>query len=152
MPTLVASAYLTDNEGEITKLESYVKHFSMGWRIYDDLKDWKRDLKVIDLNRSSTLIYAKNNLKSNLELNEEMVSRMFLSTDFVNKAYDTMLGFFELAKKDVSSLDSRYISRFLDEQKIFHSRRRDAILESCADFYDRLHEILIKNNRKHSPV
>jgi hypothetical protein len=151
MPTLVGLALITDNECEIPKLEMFVKHFSMGWRIYDDLKDWQTDLKVKDLNHSSTLIYARNSMDRNLQLDEEVVSKMFLSTDFIKKSYGAMVNFFKLAKKDVSDLNCCYVSRFLDEQIIFHSRRRDIILESYADFYNRLHEILIKNNRKPAP-
>lgn len=148
MPTLSGLALISENKNEIPKLERFVEHFSMGWRIYDDLKDWKTDLKIKNLNCSSILIYARNNVGGEQELDEKGVSSMFLSTVFVRRAYGAMLDFFQQAKKDVSTLNSHYVTRFLDEQIIFHSGRMDIILKSSADFYNRLYEILFKNNAR----
>lgn len=146
MPTLSGLALISENKNEIPKLERFVEHFSMAWRIYDDLKDWKTDLRTKNLNCSSILIYARNNAGREQELDEKGVSSMFLSTVFVRRAYGAMLDFFKQAKKDVSTLNSHYVSRFLDEQIIFHSGRMDIILKSSSDFYSRLYEILFKNN------
>jgi hypothetical protein len=145
MPTLTGVALISENQDKIPKLERFVEHFSMGWKIYDDLKDWRTDLKIKNLNCSSILIYAKNSAGKE-EIDEEGVSNMFLSTQFVRRAYGKMLDFFEQARKDVSTLNCPYISRFLDEQVIFHSGRRDIILKSSSDFYHKLYKILYKNN------
>jgi len=144
MPTLAALAIATNNERKIPIVRKFVKHFSMGWRIYDDLKDWRMDLKVKNLNHSSTLIYTLQNVGGKSKLNEEVVQSMFLSTDFVKKAYGAMLSFFRSARKDVSAFNCSYLSRFMDEQISFHTRKRDSILRSSSDFYKQLSKILSK--------
>lgn len=144
MPTLAAMAITTDNEGKIPILSKFLKHYSMGWRIHDDMNDWQMDLKVKNLNHSSTLIYALQNVGGESNLNEEVVLSMFLSTDFVKKAYDAMLGFFRSARKEVSAFNCSYLSRFMDEQISFHTRKRDNLLRSSSDFYKQLSKILSK--------
>lgn len=144
MPTLAALAIATENEGKIPIVGEFLKHFSMGWRIYDDLNDWRKDLKVKNLNHSSTLIYALRNVGGKSNLDEEVVLSMFLSTDFLKKAYGAMLGFFRAARDDVLALSCSYLSRFMDEQISFHTRKRDRLLSSSSDFYKQLRKILNK--------
>lgn len=142
MPSLVALAIATDNEKKIPILSRFLRHFSMGWRVYDDLKDWHEDLNVDNLNHSSILIYTLQKMGGKFDLNEDAVMSMFLSPDFVRKTYSTILGFFKAAKKDVSPLNCTYLNRFMDEQISFHSRRRDELLRSSSDFYGQIRKVL----------
>jgi len=142
MPTIAALAIATGNEGKISIVNRFLKHFSMGWRIFDDLNDWRKDLKVKNLNHSSTLLYTLQNIGGKNNLNEEVVLSMFLSTDFVKKAYGAMLSFFRTARKDVSAFDCSYLTKFMDEQISFQIRKRDSLLRLNSDFYMQLNKIL----------
>jgi hypothetical protein len=141
-PTLIALAFISKNERKISMVKKFVKHFSMGWRIYDDLKDWCIDLKVKNFNNSSILIYTLQNVGKRAQLNEEIVQSMFLSTEFINKSYDAMLSYFNLARNDVLSFNCSYLSRFMDEQIRYQTRKRDILLQSSLDFYNQLYNIL----------
>jgi len=132
MPTLTAIAILTDNESKISVASEFLRHFSMGWRIYDDFCDWKRDLKVDGFNHSSILLYILQYVQGETDLNEEIVYSMFLNPEFIGKSYGAILHFYEAAKSDVSGLNCKYLTKFMEEQISFHTKRRDNIL-SCAD-------------------
>ena len=144
MPTLAAIAIMTDNEEKIPAMNRFMKQFCMAWRIYDDLKDWREDLNLKNLSHSSILIHALNNSGGRSDLREDMVLSTFLDPDFVDMVYGSILGFIDAAKKEASVLNCPYLSKFLDEQISFHSRRRDSMLRSCSDFYERLRGILDK--------
>jgi len=142
MPTLAAVAIAADNERQIPIVISFLKHFSMGWRVFDDLMDWRKDLKVKDLNHSSLLYSVKQNFEDRPTLNEETVLSMFLSDDFVKKMYGAILGFFKEAREDILPLNCNYLTRFMDEQLNFHTRKRDVLLQANSDFYNKLGKIV----------
>lgn len=144
MPTLAALAIASDNERQIPTVSNFLKHFSMGWRIFDDLMDWRKDLTVRNLNHSSILYSVKQNFDGKSNLNEEAVLSMFLSDDFVKKMYGAILDFFKKAREHILPLNCNYLTRFMDEQLNFHTRKRDALLQANSDFYTQLHNILDK--------
>jgi hypothetical protein len=142
MPTLVAVAITSGNEKEIPTVSAFLKHFSMGWRVFDDLMDWRKDLTMRNLNHSSILYSVKQNLDRRSRLDEYTVLSMFLSEDFVKKMYNAILSFFEEAKQDILSLNCSYLTRFMDEQLDFHTLKRDALLQANSDFYNKLGKIV----------
>ena len=142
MPTLVAVAIISDNERQIPTISNFLKHFSMGWRIFDDFIDWRKDLTVRDLNHSSILYSVKQNFDERSNLDEAAVLSMFLSDDFVKKMYDAILGFFKEAREDIMPLNCDYLIRFIDEQLNFHKLKRDALLQANSDFYNKLGKIV----------
>jgi hypothetical protein len=144
MPSIVATATATDNEEKIPLVLDFLKNFCMGWRIYDDLNDWRADLEVKNLNHSSTLIYASQKMGKFSDLDQKTMSSMFLDTNFIKKAYDAMLSFFRAAQKDVSALNCDYLSKFMEEQINFNTRRRDSLLSISTDYYNTLDTILKK--------
>jgi hypothetical protein len=129
MPTLAALAALTDYEDGVEIASRFLRNFSMGWRIFDDFCDWKKDLNRANVNHSSILLYIKQKTQGISMLNEKVVQLMFLNPDFINDAYGAILGFFKKAKRDVTGLDCEYLNKFMDEQLSFHTRRRKLILE-----------------------
>ena len=142
MPTLAALAVLTGNEGGVEVASRFLRHFSMGWRIYDDFCDWKKDLKRENVNHSSILLYSKQRTQGITKLNEKAVHLMFLDTNFINDSYGAILGLFTKAKRDVTGLDCEYLDKFMDEQLSFHSRRRKLILERSEEVNSEINEKL----------
>ena len=142
MPTLVAVAIISDNEKQIPTISNFLKHFSMGWRVFDDLMDWRKDLTVRDLNHSSILYSVKQNFDGQSNLDESSVLSVFLSDDFVKKMYNPILSFFKKAREDILPLNCNYLSRFMDEQLNFHTQKRDALLQANSDFYNKLGKIV----------
>ena len=62
VPTIAALAILSNNEGKIPIVTEFLREFSKGWRIFDDLTDWRKDLEVRKFNHSSILIYVLNRI------------------------------------------------------------------------------------------
>ena len=148
MPTLVAVAIISDNEKQVPMVSNFLKHFSMGWRVFDDLMDWRKDLTVRDLNHSSILYSVKQNFDGRFNLDEAAVLSMFLSDDFVKKMYNPILYFFKKAREDILPLNCNYLTRFMDEQLTFHTIKRDALLQANSDFYNKLGKIVDYNRTR----
>jgi len=150
MPTLVALAILTENAEGIEVVYKFLQNFSMGWRIYDDLCDWRKDLTKAQLNHNSILLYTKQKIQEFTELNENSVGLMFVDRDFISDSYGAILGFFEKAQKDVSKLNNKYLDKFMEEQISFHTKRRDIIYQKADElnsrFFEQLKNILTKNS------
>ena len=127
MPTLVALAIIMNSEEQIPKMHNFLRHYSMGWRIYDDFIDWTKDLKSDKLNHSSILLYILQKIPKTHKLTEETVLSMFLNPDFIDKAYGTIIKFNKDAKRDIRDFNCVYLSKFMDEQISFHTRRRDSV-------------------------
>lgn len=144
MSSLAAIAFLTNNETKIPTLDKFWYNYGIGHRIYDDLNDWKGDLRMDDLNHSPILIYALQAAGGKSEPSEELIHSMLLDADFVEKVYSVMLGFLKEAREDASAFNCIYLSQFMDEQISFHTRNRDELLKTSSDFYRGLHRILDK--------
>jgi hypothetical protein len=146
LPTLAALAIMTDNESDIPTVVKFLRNFSMGWRVYDDFCDWHLDLKNDNLNHSSILLYVLRNTNGKDRLNKDIVYNMFLNPNFIEGAYGAILGFFSVAQDTVSGLDCAYLTKFMDEQISFHTKRRDQILtlssEANAEFFTQIEAIL----------
>ena len=128
-PSLSAVAILASREDAIPRLRRFLDHFSMGWRVFDDLSDWERDLSVKNQNRSSVLGYISR-INGGRPASRQVVLNSFLSPAFVQSAYGAILGFLSAARDDVSAFHSPYLDQFMDDQLRFHETRRAEILRS----------------------
>jgi hypothetical protein len=142
MPSLVAVAIISENEKQIPTVIEFLKHFSMGWRVFDDLMDWPKDLTVRDLNHSSILYSVKRSFEDKPDLSEEAVLSMFLNDDFVKKAYGTILDNFRQARDVILPLNCNYLTQFMDEQLSYHTQKRDSHLQTNSEFFNQLNQII----------
>jgi len=140
--TLEKIAVLAGNEDGVQVVSDFLRNFSMGWRIYDDFCDWKKDLRRENVNHSSVLLYIKQRTQGITELNEGAVNLMFLDADFINDAYGAMRGFNDEAKADIAGLGCEYLDLFMDEQISFHARRRELILQRSREINSEIDEKL----------
>ena len=146
MTILVAIAYSTKNEVKIPMIEQFWRNYAMAHRLHDDLNDWQEDLKMEDLNHSPILIYALQTYGEELKLSEEEVLGMFLRDDFVNKIYGVILDMVKAAKEDASTFNGVYLSRYMDEQVMFHTKNRNGLLRTNSSFQSELSSILKKES------
>ena len=68
LPPLSAIAYAVGRKEEVPRITRYLREFSMGWKIFDDLMDWEKDLTVKEMNRSSVLLYLRNQMSRKEDL------------------------------------------------------------------------------------
>jgi hypothetical protein len=142
MTTFAAIAYVTNNEAKIPQLTKFWNDYAMGHRIYDDLNDLHKDLRMDDYNNSSVLLHALQKTDNKSKLDEELVWSMLLDTDFIEKIYGTMLGLFKRAREEASAFKSPYLTTFMDELIRTHTQKRDSLLKTKSNFYKELNRIL----------
>lgn len=144
LPIIFAVAVLTGNTGKLPQIRQFLKHYCIAWKLIDDLRDWRKDLTLDNLNHSSVLYLAKNKIKSGI-LDNASVTNMFLDTNFVNEIYGTIVKYLEAAKKDIWLLRSYHLTKFLDSQIEYNLEARQFLLKSNEDFRLQLSAILLKN-------
>jgi hypothetical protein len=144
MTTFSAVAYATNNEIKIPLLTKFWNYYAMGHRIYDDLNDMQKDLRMDNYNNSSVLLYALQKVDNKSKLDEELLWSMFLDTDFIKKIYGTMLTLFNRAREEASAFNCPYLSSFMDELISSHTQKRDTLLKTSSDFYKDLSKLLKK--------
>jgi hypothetical protein len=132
LPSLTAVAYAVGRKEDAPRIAKYLREFSMGWKIFDDLMDWEKDLVVREMNRSSVLIYVRNRMGPKQAVDNTDTLSWFLSDEFVRVAYNAMIGFFVRARKAVESLGNSYLVQFMDEQIRFQTDKRDSLLRSAS--------------------
>lgn len=146
LPTMAAIALLTGNEKKIALMTRFLKHYWMGWKIVDDIRDWQKDLSVPNFNRSSVLYYAimaAGDRQRKLDI--DSVTNMFLDEDFVRHIYGTLLKYYRTARQEALSFNSSCLIEFMDTQIDFHKDQMDYLLKSKFDFNRRLMDILSKS-------
>ena len=142
MPSLVAVAVAAEAESKAAKITRFARHLSMGSRIHDDLKDCRTDLGMVDMNHSCILLHARQCLGEGGELDEEILTSLFLSEGFVRSVYDPIVLYFNKAREDILPFNSRYLTKFMDEQSSFIARARDSTLKRQTNFFASMASLL----------
>ncbi len=144
LPTIAAAALLTGNQDKIPQITKFLRHYCMGWKIVDDIRDWQKDLKLHNFNHSSVLYYVKSKLDKQYELNAEIVTSMFLDDLFLKKIYGALFHWYRAARHDAKYFDYPTLVTFMDSQIEFHTSERDYLSGSKAQFSERISQILQK--------
>jgi hypothetical protein len=144
LPTIAAAAFLTGNQDKIPQITKFLRHYWMGWKIVDDIRDWQKDLDVPNFNHSSVLCFIKNGLDKGSTLTAESVTSMFLDEHFVKNVYGAILRWYKVAKRDAAFFHSPNLTEFMDSQIEFHTHERDSLLRSKLEFSQRINQILLK--------
>ena len=131
LPTLAAIASASKAEYQVPRIERFLRHFSLAWRIFDDLMDWERDLDSKDLNRSSVLLYIQNK-SADARITKHIVMSWFLSERFIYDSYRAMLDFLSRAQVVAASFRNPYLTAFMEQQIEFQTKRRDILLRSAS--------------------
>jgi hypothetical protein len=147
LPPLAGIAADAGRPREIRRILRFLRAFSRGWRVFDDLMDWRRDIHSPRLNRSSVLYYLAKRLPPKTPIKPDYVMSSFLSREFVEDTYGAILRNLRSAREILLPLKNYYLSAFINEQLEFHSKRRDALLQSGEAAFARLYSMLSKTNR-----
>jgi hypothetical protein len=146
-PPLAAIAAEAGRPREIARIHQFLRAFSKGWRVFDDLMDWQRDIGSPRLNRSSVLYYLEKRLPPKTPVKPSYVLSSFLSREFVEDTYRAILKNLRSAGDILVPLKNPYLSTFIREQIEFHTKRRDALLGLGGTAIASLSSIISRNNR-----
>jgi len=127
-PTLAGLAILSGNAGLMPQIRKFLLNYFMGFRISDDLRDWRHDLRVNGYN-CSTVIFHSLNLRRDLKtMTPVSIASLFFDKKFVLPLYATMLKYYRSAKKDAMQFHSSHLMKFMDDQISFYREERDFLL------------------------
>jgi hypothetical protein len=147
VPTLAAIAILTKKYYHIPRLRNFLIDYCMGWKITDDLRDWRSDLSVPNRNHSTVIFQAMKyieNFNPN-SVDTELVESLFLiNKEFIDSIYAAVLRNYNNARKDVQTLNSRYLNEFIDSQIEFYSEERNLLIKGRESIKTSLATILNK--------
>ena len=91
LPSIAAIAILSKQHSRIANIRNFLKNYCMGWKIADDLRDWRRDLNMPNYNDSTVICNAINFLKSDKKLDSKLMESIFLNKVFIVSIYKTLL-------------------------------------------------------------
>jgi hypothetical protein len=127
LPTIAAIAILARVHSKITTITKFLNNYCMGWKIADDIRDWRKDINLPNYNHSSVIYHAMN-LSKNEKIDSKMMESMFLDRAFVISLYESIDKNYVNAKKSVSLLKSRYLNEFIETQMDFYAAERRSLL------------------------
>ncbi len=136
LPSIAASAILSDHEHEISNIFKFLQNYWMGWKILDDLKDWKDDLYKKNYNQSSVLYHTlKRTNQQGINLDENSICSFLMDEGFVNEIYDSISGYYIEAKNSISHLKSTYLTEFIDRQLDYNRSQINYYRELSSGLY-----------------
>jgi len=128
LPPLVGIAHAAGRNRDAPRIERFLRMFSMGLRIVDDLMDWEEDLTAFQMNRSSVLIYVKNKMQPTGALDRIDVLSCLQSDELLNDAYGAMIGYFRKAWRTAEAFGSPYLVSFMQDVMESQSKERESLL------------------------
>jgi hypothetical protein len=144
LPTIAATAFLTNNESKIPQITRFLRYYWMGWKMVDDIKDWKRDINTPKFSHSSVIHHAIKKYGMRNKLTERNMQSMFLSKNYVNEIYSSLLGWYKKAQHNLSSFDSKYLEEFMNSQIQLHRDERNLHLNRIAKFNEGIKDLLLR--------
>ncbi len=136
LPTLAAIAIISDNEKEISKIIQFLNNYWMGWKILDDLKDWKEDLYKKNYNHSSFLYAAIHRINhSGMCVDENSICSLLMEESFVKEIYESVNYFYCEAKSSLVSFESSYLREFIDRQLEYNRDQLEYYSELASGLY-----------------
>jgi hypothetical protein len=132
---------LAQRDDAIVPMRAFLGHFSMGWRIFDDLSDWELDLDMMHRNHS-TVLHRASELAGTGAVTRGIVLSSFMDATFIEDLYGQMLAQFAKARRNLGPFRNPYLTRFMDEQLEFHTRMRNELLRSASLLRERLSKTL----------
>lgn len=137
LPTIAATAIASGNEKEISKITQFLQNYWMGWKILDDLRDWKEDLYKKNYNHSSFL-YTAIHRTSQLAIgaDENSIFSLLMNESFVRKIYESVNDFYIEARSFLVHLESNYLMEFIDRQLEYNRHQMDYYNELASGLYN----------------
>jgi hypothetical protein len=130
LPTIAAIAIVSKNQPKLLGIRNFLRNYCMGWKIVDDLRDWRKDLNKPSYNHSTIMYHAMNFVKNGPELDAGLMESIFFDKTFIRSVYGSVLENYANAKRDARSFKSDYLTEFMNTQMDFYAEEKDSLLEA----------------------
>ncbi|MDQ3836309.1 MAG: hypothetical protein M3270_05165, partial [Thermoproteota archaeon] len=127
-PTIAGLTILSGNVKLLPQMRNFLSNYFIGFRISDDLRDWRQDLHVKGYNCSSVIYHALSLRRDLKRMTSVSMNSAFFDRRFVMPLYTTMLKYYRVAKKDATQFNTLYLKKFMDDQIDYYIEERDFLL------------------------
>lgn len=146
-PTLAGVALHTNRAKKVSAIRRFVCHYCMGWRILDDLRDWRDDLAA-NIDSSSVLAFLRirAGIPRNVPLKRELAVSLLSDQTVVGEIYSAMSRFYLAARREAEILHAGHVTRFIDEQLLGHATELAWLAAERTKFRNSLAQLLEAEN------
>lgn len=134
-PALAAVALLSNRAARVRAIRRFVCYYCMGWRILDDLRDWREDLEA---NTHTSCVLAllriRAGIPQSVPLSRGLAVALFSDQVVVGEIYSAMVRFCHAARSEAASLQADYVTRFIDEQLLGYQTELARMTAEKANF------------------
>jgi hypothetical protein len=134
-PSLAGTALLSGNPLKVRLIKRFLVSYGCGWRIFDDLDDWMRDLDKPNYNNSTFLHAIHKQLGKETKLSSDDVWSILLDEKFIMRTTETMLKHFKAARREILPLKNNYLTTFMDDQIDVQYKLREVFAIRRQKFY-----------------
>jgi hypothetical protein len=121
-PTLAAVALLSGKAHHLTPLRRFAWNYCIGFRIVDDLRDWRDDYAKRNRSQSCVINLLLSKLKRGLRASQETLTCILTDDLVTSEIYACIEKFYLRARREAEKLGAVYVERFVDEQLLGHQR------------------------------
>ena len=141
--TLAGVALLSNRAKNVSAIRRFVGYYCMGWRILDDLRDWRDDLDA-NIDSSSVLgfLRIRAGIPRTVPLTRVLAVSLFSDPSVVSQIYSAMAGFCLAARREAEKLQAGFVTRFIDEQLLGYEEELARIRAEKVKFKDSLDRLL----------
>ncbi|GEM_PF-2122491 len=130
LPPLSALAIKAKQKnGEFKHIKNFLVNYAMGYKIVDDLRDWKQDLKE-DCPQSTVINHAPAFISVlGNKMTEREINAAFYNQEFTKSVYRTILKFYSRAMKEIMRYPSAlYLKQYMGDQIEYFNREEQYLL------------------------
>jgi hypothetical protein len=141
--TLAAVVLLSNQAKKVSAIRRFVCYYCMGWRILDDLRDWRDDLEAnIDTSSVLGFLRIRAGIPRSAPLTRALAVSLFSDHAVVSQIYSAMAGFCLAARREAEKLQAGFVTRFIDEQLLGYEAELARIRAERAKFENSLDRLL----------
>ena len=119
-PTLAAIALLSGKAHHLSVLRRFVWNYCIGWRIVDDLRDWRDDYTTGDRSQSCVIKLLLSRLKPRVRTSAEALACVLTNDLVTSEIYACIEKYYLRARREAEKLGAVFVERFVDEQLLGH--------------------------------
>jgi hypothetical protein len=142
-PALSGVALLSNQTARLTAIRRFALYYCMGWKILDDLRDWREDLEAnIEISCVLALLRIRAGIPQSVPLSRELAVTLFSDQAVVGEIYSAMVRFCLLARREAASFQEGYVTRFIDEQMLGYETELAQMRVEKTNFENSLAQLL----------
>jgi len=119
-PTLAAVALLSGKARHLTPLHRFAWNYCIGFRIADDLRDWRDDYTKGNRSQSCVIKLLLSRLKPGVKVSRNTLACVLTNESVTSEIYASIEKYHLRARREAEKLGAVYVQRFVDEQLLGH--------------------------------